>query len=298
MNSAAIAKAGFRDKADAAASAALSRHRIPTNSTDITSAGFSICVRRTGNADATRKRVARIFIAQLTLTFLAIVAGGLLTWLSVKRPGTTTKAMHGLLLYSGIALLGIGWLAVCCAVNIQGVLVRRLLRTLGAPVPRFQTSEGPIVVHIEDPANCHETKLVVEELGLLYCDAVRRLIVIEGIFHRYVILGRDVIHCEIYQPRNTRHHFLTYRIGGSKERVSLALSYNSAAIELRRQLSGNRARPPLAGILERTLGIVVYPQAPGFPVLPAQPAGFLESAETGPHKETSPATQQTDRMDS
>jgi hypothetical protein len=256
----------FRDQADAVSSAALKHLRLPLDGPDLTSAGVSLCVRAPRDTEQNRKRLARSIIVQLALTFGAVLAGGGMIFSSFQSalvPVQTRDLIRGL----GIVLLALGWLAVCGAVDIQGVLVRRLLRRLGAAVPPFAPSEPPVNVNVEDSQTCHKTKLVVEDLGRLYCDAARNLIVIEGVFYRYVIWGRDVIHCEVYQPKSTRHHILSYLVADSNTLLSLAISHNTAVLELQRQLTANRATPPLVGKLERTLRIQVLRHGSGFPVL-------------------------------
>jgi hypothetical protein len=151
-----------------------------------------------------------------------------------------------------------GVLAMCMAADFENAIVRLMLRRIGAPVPPFIPTERPVVVRMEDPDNCNELKLVVEELGLIYCDATRNLIVIEGLFYRYVILGRDVRQCVLHQPRLTRHHILTFVVADSEQILSVAASANSTWSELKRQLSGNTSTPPLLSLLEHTV----------FPVLP------------------------------
>jgi hypothetical protein len=205
--------------------------------------------------------MARALLFQLTLTFGLIGVGiplvvGARWGFPFKLAGFNPPRL--VLVGVGVVCIVVGWLAMCMAADFSNAVVRLMLRRVHAPVPPFVPSEKQVVMRMEDPDNCHELKLVVEELGLLYCDAARNLIVIEGLFYRYVVLARDVRECVLHQPKLTRHHIITFEVADSGIVLSLAASANSAWSEVKRQLSDNSSTPPLLPLLERTL----------FPVLP------------------------------
>lgn len=251
----------FRDDAEAVSMTALQRLRIPSDDPDLSRATLSLCVRAPRDTAAMRRRMARALVLQLTLTFGFIAVGVLLVvgahWgFPFELAGFNPPRLMPVGI--GVACIAVGWLAMCTAADFANAIVRLMLRRVHAPVPPFVPSEKVVVVRMENPDNCHELKLVVEELGLLYCDAARNLIVIEGLFYRYVIRARDVRQCVLHQPTLTRHYIITFEVAGSGKVLSLAASANSARSELKRQLSHNSSTPLLLPLLARTL----------FPVLP------------------------------
>jgi hypothetical protein len=207
------------------------------------------------------------FTVQLLLTFAATIAGGALLFMSIKATPTSHE-LRRTFLFAGIALLLSGWAAICFAADINRALACRMLRERNAPVPALRLTHRPISISIEDPQTIKTLKLVTDDIGILYCDAASRLFVIEGVFFRYVVRAGDVLQCYIHLQGKIRYVILTYRVAGSNLPLSITLSRVTAGGEFLRKFSADSSRPPLADVLERTLGITISHNPQGFPVLP------------------------------
>ena len=239
----------FRDEADGVSRELLKRKRLADTS-DLTKAGKSVCIRRPPEAVGNRRYLSIVFGVQIGLSLALIFGGGALVFY-------TTRITHDHYLFIvGTVISLVGLLAASSAVDVQNWIIRRHLAGFQGPEQSFLSTEKPVVVHIEDSQNCHEMKLVVEDLGLMYSDAARKLIVIEGVFYRYVIWGLDVQECRLYQPKTTRHFIMTFQLADPGRTLSLAMSYNNIGAEFMRQITRTAARAPLAGMSRRTLAKV------------------------------------------
>jgi len=247
----------FRAEAATASSVALAGLGISPDAEDLTRCGLSVCVPVAGNPGEIRSKVRRILLCAFTGTFALAGCGAFMIYTALHPIIISANRTLSFPLFVGIAVLGLGWLGICSAVNIEHLVARSMLRKRHAALPGFLPTEKSVMVNIENPRTCQQVKVVVDDMTLMHCDSVKQLVVLEGIFYRYVVHARDLVSCEIYQPRSVRFVVIGFRVAESEQVLLLAMSYNGALIELRRQLSFNRLRPPLAAMLERTFNIEI-----------------------------------------
>jgi hypothetical protein len=259
----------FRTEAASVSSQVLHQHRLPDDPSDLTATGLSLCIPAIGDPEAKRKRLTNLLLLNAVIP-LALTGIGLLTAIDSLQLSRYLPVDHRILLIGGIALGVLGYMGIITASNRQNAMVRRDLRAMNADTAPFQPTEKPAEIGIEDPATQTKIKVLTEDRAILFCDASRRLIVIEGLFYRYVIRAEDVVGCVIGRIRPYPIIFLEYRIGGTETLLKLSLSYVTLGVELKRQLAMGAGKPVLALMLERTFGFAV--DGP-IDTLPGGPAG-------------------------
>ena len=247
------ASVDFRDDAVAASRAAMMSSG-GANAVDLTSTGTSVCVPAPGDA-AKFRRVLAAGVSTVILVALGGLAAGIIAIPMLGRAGIIpSRGVRGLPLYgwlSGAAVL-IGYAAMINAVTVRNALFLRWLRCQAGLRPLMPLARRTGIVSIEDPVTASRIKLVEDDLAAVFPDPTRRLILLEGYSHRYVIRAEDVV--EFY-PKvfiNVPSVVIAFRVGGSEHVLRLKLS--QVVLTFRRGASG-RPWSPLPDTLQRTFGI-------------------------------------------
>ena len=100
-------------------------------------------------------------------------------------------------------------------------------------------------------ADVPQGKLSPEDIGIAFCDAENRRLLVEGVSHRYVIRGEDVTCLWPLQAHSIISARIDYEIGG--ERYSLVLARRNPWFSVWAP-SGNRSIAGFVDSLSRTLG--------------------------------------------
>jgi hypothetical protein len=249
------AERDFRASAVAKSQAIIESRHIESARGDLTVLGVSLCVPAPGNPAQFRR----------TITFAYIIValfglGGLIVGLGFMHGGLTLHAqtMHlamNMLLVGLVIFIG-GLSILLCAFRLERRVILRHLKKSRAAMPSFDPAQPPIHVLVKDPAQFFRLQFITDDVGAAYFDQRRKLAVIEGFSHRYVIFGRDVVTARQLFAASWWGVSLAVRVAGSDDLLPLALIYSSAGQHLRSQTIG-LSRQPLTEILERDLGITV-----------------------------------------
>lgn len=244
----------FRSAAVAASEAALEGAGVVSVVDDLTVAGFSVCVPARHDREGVRARLRRdlmihqvVVMACLGLTWLSVFGGMFLVANGSPRVGAA-MVVGGL--FGGLLSM-----VVIGPMNIPTFLTRRRLRQVAVPKPSLAVSEPVWMVCIENPESRSKMKLVGEDRALLYCDGARRLLVMEGISHRYVIRAADVVGLRVSYHLLSQFVIVSYRVAESQTVLQLTLVRPGFFSELKRQWTLNMTKPAMVGILERTFGM-------------------------------------------
>lgn len=138
------------------------------------------------------------------------------------------------------------------AVTVRNFVFLRRLRNqaqLRRLMP-FEQLTG--VVSVEDPATASRVKVLDDDIAAMFADPARRLILLEGFSHRYVIRAEDVVE---YYPRvfvAVPSVVVAFRVGGSDRMLQLKLA--QVVLTADRDESG-RPWSPLPDTLQRTFGV-------------------------------------------
>ena len=249
MNDWVTNESDFRNEATQISLAAIAARGVSPERGDLSTVGISLCVPAPGDAARFRKSMGRRMLLLTILGVGGVAFGGIAAF--AEKHGMT--GAHGdqisPLLAVGLAASVGGIALMVSAVAVQRRAILRHLQSNSASRPAFAGPEKPIVVSVENPETFERIKLVTEDVAALYPDASRRLIVMEGFSHRYVIRGDDVVFAYPRSAQSSHGVVIAFRVAGSDRMLSLILVYNSAGMELKRQTIG-MSRPKLADILE------------------------------------------------
>jgi hypothetical protein len=213
--------------------------------------------------DVKRRLLGARFRMALGIPLILLVAGILLALASDSLSVMLKFDLH-LLIPIGIGMVSFALIVILVGAGIQALIVRAMLRAVYRSLKRSSATERIRVVDIENPLTSSRVKVLVDDKALLYCDASRRLIIVEGVFHRYAIHAPDVISCTHRRNFPTSYVFVTYRVASSPIIFSLGLSYVSVVTQLKVVASLGFARSPLARLIRRTLGIPIPYYPPDF----------------------------------
>jgi hypothetical protein len=238
----------FRADAVARSSRLLSRTSIPIDVADLSRLNFSVCLPSPGDSFLKRQ-----FLAMRIRIFLATSFGLLL--LSLSLLGLSQLLQSEILFAAGMIVGLLGETVSFFVVKFHKWILRSAMRSAGVPKPPFKPTERIRILNIENPATCKNPKIVTEDHAVLYCDSARRLIVMEGLFNRYLIRARDVI--RVTPKRTLLFSFILVEFNVGGESLTVALSSLSFVAELRRMLSLGLAAPPFAKALQRTLSVPI-----------------------------------------
>ena len=97
----------------------------------------------------------------------------------------------------------------------------------------------PIVASIENIETANRLKLADEDAAAVYPDPARRLVVLEGYSHRYVIRGEDVVDCTLNRRLNVQGVHISFRVCSGPVVLKLRLVQVSVSYAL----SPGPARP-------------------------------------------------------
>jgi hypothetical protein len=176
----------FRSEAAALSAELLKQHRIRPDVADLASVDLSLCVPAAGDPVAKRKHVSLLILITLIIPFVLLGLGLLGMFLADRAP-IRLPVNPRFVLAGGIVLGCLGFIGILSAVAIQGAILRGQLQMTGTDTVRFQPTVMLANIGVENPATRTTVKLLIEDRGNLFCDASRRLIVIEGMFYRYVV---------------------------------------------------------------------------------------------------------------
>lgn len=250
----------FRDEADAVSSELLASRGLSSTG-DLTAADCSLCVRTPYDAVVIRAklnrirmfvRISAIAINIAGIVLLAVASGRL----QRGRREYAAAALSIVLMCGSLMMLSL-WS------SIERLFVRNTLARFGAAMPESIATEKPFFVRIRNPEE-EPDESPAADVGFIYCDARRALILMEGLFFRCVIRGRDVVDCRIRQSGKIPQIPLQVRITESGTVLSLLIKPGLTWPELRRRLAGGSRRTELADVLERTLGIAIPPSGNEF----------------------------------
>ena len=135
------------------------------------------------------------------------------------------------------------------------------LRGQAAKGPYMSFDPVPIVASIENIETANRLKLADEDAAAVYPDPARRLVVLEGYSHRYVIRCEDVVDCTLNRRLNVQGVHISFRVCSGPVVLKLRLVQVSVSYALSRQARRDQPQSPLPGLLENTLAIAIRPIA-------------------------------------
>jgi hypothetical protein len=247
------ARRDFREAAVEVSRRVLAARRVSdVDRADLSKLGASLCISAPGDPAKFRRKLGVRLIVLTVLGFGGALAG----WLIMKFSGSGNESVAEPMrpmTWVGVAATLCGMISLLSALGVQRRAIVRHLNQ-NALLRGAAPARDAIIVSVEDPLTFQNLKLVADDVAEMSIDAARRLAVIEGFSHRYVIRGEDVIDCYSAQGPSESGVEIVYRIG--EVRLSLVLIYNSLFIAFRRKLHLLR-RNPIATKLEEGLGIRV-----------------------------------------
>jgi hypothetical protein len=226
---------------------------VAADDVDLTRCGASLCLAAGGDPQWFRRHCRRLMLSVLVFGVGTIVAGfAVATVVSPRLDGRWRFAAVG----AGAALVVGGNAVMVSAKRVESGALVQYRRSTRAAKPTFAPAFAPIVVTVEDPGTVQKIKTVTEDVAELFVDASRRVVVIEGFSHRYVIWAADVVAARIRRTASVDFVVVTFRVGHGEQLLEMAIAYGTAGILLQRML-GLLRRPPLADLLQREAGITV-----------------------------------------
>jgi MFS family permease len=137
----------------------------------------------------------------------------------------------------------------------NGLFQRRYTRRrIGQRYEELATLCGgaaPVWVGLEEAVSFHRFKLVPEDVAFVGFDPAARLVVIEGVRHRYRIRGDDVLSVGQLPGGGSSATAIAYQVGDAQ--LAIALQSTSVWHELKKQTVGAK-RDPLLRRVQETLG--------------------------------------------
>ncbi|MEX2114700.1 MAG: hypothetical protein WD845_16025 [Pirellulales bacterium] len=207
-------------------------------------AGGSLCL-PTGVDPAYLRRYGR-WVLMRFLVGMAGIAGGAFMGMAFGRRD------HAGIWVALAAGASIGGIAVLLSNNFfMGRFTRRHLGQRFDELLALPHDGRPKLVSIENAHSFSKLKIVPEDMGYLVLDASTRTLTIEGVMHRYVIRGEDVLEIEQQRGGNTTATTVTYAVGRAE--LSIALTQASIGHEVKKQTIGAK-RDPLLESLQAALG--------------------------------------------
>lgn len=133
----------FRAGAVVRSARMLGRAGIEADASDLSAAGASLCVAASPDIAARRRAISGLLVLQLAVTFGLLICGAALVYCGWFRMPPLAAGLRFACGPAGVVLAGIGWLMVSTASDIEGAIVRMLLRRYASPVPAFTPTEKP-----------------------------------------------------------------------------------------------------------------------------------------------------------
>jgi hypothetical protein len=256
MNLLDYATSDFRDAAATVSVRLLQQHRLSSDSVDLATIDVSLCLPAPGDPVAKRKHLSILFLVSLAIPFALLCVGALFLYLG-SNPPANLPVDHNVLSTIGFVIGGLGFAGILSALSIQGAIVRKKLREANNLDVSFDPTDILRNIGIENPATRTTIKLVIEDRANLFCDSSRKLIVIEGIFYRYVIHAQDVINCAVERTRAYPFLILEYFVADTETTLALAISYVTVPVEFKRKATFSLTKHPLVAVVERTFGFTL-----------------------------------------
>jgi hypothetical protein len=250
------ASSDFRDDAARLSTRLLHQRRLPADPADLASFDVSLCLPAPGDPVARRKQVSRKVLINILIPLVFFGAGaftfGLNEILSRLLSINTT-----VLSAVGISCGLLGFVGMLSLRPVQSTIVRSVLREMNTFYVPFKPTDALVNIAIENPVSRKKIKLLAEDRANLFCDANRRLIVIEGIFYRYLVHGQDVISCMLERKPPYPFLIIQYRVANTETTLNRAISYVALDAGLKREALSSRKELPLVAVVERTFGFSV-----------------------------------------
>jgi len=215
----------FRDEAVAASLAALAQRHLPSDADDLTSLGLSICLRARGDAQRFKSGV-RVRLKVTLITAVVSFAIAKLASAGIRAHGRFNVAVD----WIGGIFVSLAFIFLIVAVAVYQRDVRRYLRTIGAARFPFKPTVLRRAVEISNPLTADRIG-VPDDIVNVAVDAERKLLLMEGYSHRYVVRAEDVHAFYTSRPRSRRRLTLTYRIAGTTTALKLAFPYTLTLAE-------------------------------------------------------------------
>ena len=215
----------FRANAVDASRKALAAHG-QAGASDFTACDSSLCLPAPGNPDACRRDLWACSTTSVSL-LLGGIAGAVCAaahWgHPLGAPANGPSASIPGLCAAGLSL-AVGFTAMFSAVALRNRVFLRYLRTQADLRPKWTAMRSAGVVSVEDMATVSTLKWVDDDVAAVFADPHRRIIVLEGYSHRYLIRAQDLVEFYSAQLASMPFVVVAFRVGGSAHvlRVKLA----------------------------------------------------------------------------
>jgi hypothetical protein len=188
----------------------------------LTELNRSLCLLAGPNPGKALKSVSLLHLKILGLVMLMLFGG-----LGLAAFAEDDKSAAGKVLLTVGAVIAAAGLVVFLALLVAGEwiikqsLTRRFRRRQGSFLEVSQKLPS-LAVRVENAHTHHIAKTTTEDVGICFLDESNRRLLIEGVSHRYLIQGADVIEFDPIDSETTAAVRLRYRIGNSELPIVLS----------------------------------------------------------------------------
>lgn len=209
----------------------------------------SLCLRTPDGDAGALRRFGYSVVVRLVLGIVGLASGAIIAAVS-ERGKEASDEVSLLLILAGCCSVG-GILILLSNVSSQRRFVRRQLAMRYDDLVSRAAYGKPLCVGVENADTFSKMKIVPEELGFLVLDPARCMLTVEGILHRYIVFGKDVLDVKQVRGAKSSATVVEYAIGETS--LKIAIQYDSIWHEFKRQTIG--AKDPLIARIRETLGL-------------------------------------------